>query len=39
VRDGGGLAAVRIADGTPVVSVETRWFAWDAVHPGSELWG
>jgi hypothetical protein len=38
VRDAGGLAAVRADDGTPLVTLEVRWFAWDQLHPGSQIW-
>lgn len=38
VRDAGGLAAVVAADGGALTAVETRWFAWSAVRPGSQLW-
>jgi hypothetical protein len=38
VLDGGGLAAVDAADGTPLAAHQANWVSWSAFHPGGEVW-
>ena len=38
VLDGGGLAAVDAADGTPLPSYQANWLSWSQFHPGTQTW-
>ncbi len=38
VKDGGGLRAIAVADGSEIAAHQAFWFAWSQFWPGTVLW-